>query len=357
MYIGLHELDIDDLLLDTENPRIPRKLHVSVSEGLRAVEAAQTDCLVFLAKTSAIEELVSAISENGYFAGEPLIGIPIDDRILIVEGNRRLTSLKLLKEGVPEQLGSRLKILVEDAKTRPQKIPVFVYATRPEVLNYLGNRHIAGVKSWGALAKARYVNQLFEATPGTDFDSRCTSVAKVIGSRRDFISRTLRAFELFKVAEEDDFFGLDLSEESVRFSLLTTAVDYSGIQSFIYDKDESLLNAPLKELLSWMFVPREGDKKPPLGDSRKIGDLSKVLASKESLAAFRGGATLRAAYLKSEGVNEDFDVSLMKALERVREANSTVAEVDPIEERVENARRLFKQTKSLRDVLQSAADE
>ena len=53
---------LDDLELDTENPRLP--------EG---VSRDQLGMINYIATSTSIEDLMSAIAENGFFPGEPLI--------------------------------------------------------------------------------------------------------------------------------------------------------------------------------------------------------------------------------------------------------------------------------------------
>src|ERR1041384_6955475 len=81
----LDDIEIGLLDLDPENPRLPNY-----------VPRDHQSMLEFLAKSSSIEELISAISENDFFPAESLIAVPHGTRYQVVEGNRRLTALLLL---------------------------------------------------------------------------------------------------------------------------------------------------------------------------------------------------------------------------------------------------------------------
>ena len=59
------DLDLDQLLLDEENPRLPT-----------TVARDQTAMINYIARTTSIAEIMSAIAENDYFPGEPLIVVP-----------------------------------------------------------------------------------------------------------------------------------------------------------------------------------------------------------------------------------------------------------------------------------------
>lgn len=347
----ISDVAIGDLDLDPLNPRLPTY-----------VPRDQPSMLEFLANASSIEELMSAISENDFFQAEALIAVPDQGKLIVVEGNRRLTALKLLSGASFEGMSSRIHELQKGAKFKPSKVPVAIYDTREEVLNYLGNRHIAGVKPWGALAKARYIKQLYETTNSKlDFEKRTRIVAKVIGSRRDFISKSMRAFDIYSVAEKAEFFSIPgVDEKSVKFSLISTAVDYEGVQSFIYgapDTDEgSVERAPnpdrVHELFLWMFA-QDKEGKTALGESRNIIKLSRVMLSDEALKSMRSGATVEQAYLLTTGVGEDFDALCSQIQRELREANSIVADVEKTDTRDEIVSSIFRQARQLENALRS----
>lgn len=343
----LHEVGLGQLLLDAKNPRLPKY-----------VERDQDSMFEFLAKTSSIDELMSAISENDFFEAEALIAIPDGNNYVVVEGNRRLTALLLLSGKSYPNISSRIEYLQQSAKHRPERVPIYVCSRRSEVLNYLGNRHISGVKAWGALAKARYIRQIFdESDANALFADRCGSVARVIGSRRDFISRTLRALRILEVAEHNNFFDLKgVDEETVKFSIISTAVDYEGVREFLFGESEQTddeKNEPAtpdqdatKEFLSWIFE-RKDDHTTLLGESRNLSKFSKVIASNEGLQAVRAGASLDQAYLLTTGIDEDFDILCNQIQRSLREAISIVSDVKATEAREDLAGSIFKQARNL----------
>lgn len=348
MYIETRLIEIQHLVLDPENPRLPSYI---VREPEPIFE--------FLAKSSSIDELVSAIGANGYFESEPLIGIPEGNGALIVEGNRRLTALKLLNGEEFSSMPKKLIDAVALAKQVPIAVPIALYENRADILNYLGNKHIAGVKPWGALAKARYAKQLL-ASVDTDlpFGERVREIARSIGSRSDFLSRALKALDAYEVAQDADFFGLDgVDEESVKFSLLGTALDYEGIQVFVYDNpdadiaDRNLNNDNLKDLFSWMFQKGE-DGKTRLGESRNLKELTRVVASDEGLRKFRQGMSLSQAFKMTDGIEEDFDNLATQIQSSLREANAIVADVSASDERADTTQSIFKQAQRLRNAFE-----
>ena len=165
---------VDEIELDPENPRLPNSL-----------EKTESAILGYLVDEAAVSELMQAIGQNGFFPGEPIIVVPgTTKKYRVVEGNRRLASLILLRE--PHRVESRPSIAqaAEQAEHRPDRVPVVVFSDPDEVMAYLGYRHITGVKAWEPLAKARYLNSILNAktTPQQEPEERYVSPLATSGA-------------------------------------------------------------------------------------------------------------------------------------------------------------------------------
>ncbi|MEI8190071.1 MAG: ParB N-terminal domain-containing protein, partial [candidate division NC10 bacterium] len=89
--LEIKPLPVDQLLLDPENPR------------LESVAKTKDQLVLIKAmwREMAVSEVALSIAENGFFEEEPLFAIPApeekgESRYYVVEGNRRLTAVKLL---------------------------------------------------------------------------------------------------------------------------------------------------------------------------------------------------------------------------------------------------------------------
>ena len=80
-------MQVEELHLDPRNPRLP--------EGLARDEHS---IATFLRNEEALEELAQSFVDNGFFESDPLIVVTEDDGLtnVVVEGNRRLATLKIL---------------------------------------------------------------------------------------------------------------------------------------------------------------------------------------------------------------------------------------------------------------------
>jgi len=302
----IRRIKLDLLDLDTQNPRLP------VSVGRTPEEMIN-----HIALTTSIEDLMSAIAENGFFPGEPLIAVEENGRFVVVEGNRRLTAVKLLNNpSLCERPSNRMLELARSVGHKLDslnELPVITRDTREEILPYLGFRHITGVKQWEPLAKARYIEQLFDTFGSTGTpDQRYFNVARAIGSRKDHIKRSLDALAVYKLMEGHEFYDIDgLNEESIKFSILSTALadDRIGKYVGISNPDEFgdavpchpiinqgvLHSNEVEELTRWLFEKDELGR-TKIGESRNIRELSAVVDNAAALQSFKNGASLQIAY-------------------------------------------------------------
>ena len=218
-------IKLNNLKFDAQNPRLPMRLQ-GVTDENKVID--------YMVKYGNVTELMLSIGETGYSEAEPLLVVKEGtDKYIVVEGNRRLAALKLLNDS--ELTKGRIQSInsvVSGAKYIPEEVPCIVYANREDVLDYLGYRHITGVKDWGALEKARYLDQLYQIhIKSTPQEKIYQKLAKMIGSRSDYVYKLHTALKLYNKANDKAYYGADIKEEDISFSWLTTALGYYGISS------------------------------------------------------------------------------------------------------------------------------
>lgn len=302
-------LPITELRLDPDNPRFVGSRDTS-------------DLTTFLPWFEADADLISvasSIATNGYFEGEPLLVAPGKDGepgLVVVEGNRRFAAVLLLHDPSLLPRSERLNELATEADLQSlATLPCAIYQHRDEILNYLGNRHIAGVREWKPLAKATYLKQLRDAMATAAGEAPSDKqLAKRIGSNAPTVRRLLNTLEAFN--------AVDLEEKDEGpFSVLGTALQYGNIADFVgigaTTSPEEIKIEPdaLKELATWTLQP-ENTAKPrsaPRVNSRKLDDLNTVVANADALAAFRTGHSLDRALRLTGASAAALDDSLQEA--------------------------------------------
>lgn len=154
------EVDIQDLLLDEENPRFASSILVQES----ASQIGQDIIVEHLLRYSNVIELANRINDVGELHGSEIITcIQKGSKYVVLEGNRRTCACKLLLDRtlIPEQYKSKIKFITERTKANITKVMVTIYPDRESVQPYLSDRHITGVKKWSALEKNNYYMNLF----------------------------------------------------------------------------------------------------------------------------------------------------------------------------------------------------
>lgn len=315
-------IKLENLKFDEKNPRLPIRLQGVTNEN---------QIIDYMVKYGNIVELMLSIAETGYSDAEPLLVVKDhDENYIVVEGNRRLSALKLLSN--PElskvRVGSINEVIL-NAKHIPTEIPCILYNKREDVLDYLGYRHITGVKDWGALEKARYLDQLYQIhIVDTQPDEIYSKLAKMIGSRANYVSKLHMALKLYDKANDQAYYGADIKEEDISFSWLTTALGYKGIRDFIglSLSDSCLQNLNeenYRKIFTWLFYPG----KTVIKESRQISELAKIVESSTALEHLEGGSTIDESLLYTSAPSEAFIEMLRRAKQQLIQAKESVEQL------------------------------
>lgn len=328
------EIDINDLILDDKNPRIPR--------SLKDKGPTEQELIEFMLLDASLIELMLAIGENGYFPGEQLLVVKDGEKHRVVEGNRRLSAVKLLNN--PELATvqkAKVQKVIEETSERPQKIPCLIFNSEEEIHKYLGFRHITGIKEWRLLEKARYLDGLKNSLFGdAEIKNASREIAKMIGSKMDYVRRVLVGFQIYKNIEDENFYKIrDLDDTTFYFNYIVDSLNKANIRKFIgvdFEntnplKDLSLEN--LKKWTHWLFEKNDQNKTRLIGNSSNLNDLNTILSeeNKEALVAFESsGYSLERAIELTGELDHTFKDFIIRAYNNLEKADSLVIRVNHI---------------------------
>lgn len=319
----LLDIPVERLELDPSNPRLPKDLR----------DKGQTEILSILKRYFDLDELAYSMAENGYFDEEPLVAIPIDipskfieqdplqlsqdssyltylqndsTRFTVVEGNRRLATVKLL---LSPDLRMELRIkgwpsISEEVREDLALLPVIIYSSRAEVLRYMGVRHIVGIKKWESFSKAVYVAEM------VDSGSNINEIQQQVGDRSNSVRKLYLCYKLVDIAETELSMETDRVKEY--FSYLILAIGQRPVKGFLgipnrltevnFDNPiPSGKEGNLKYLVSWLFGEGK-EKQPVVRESRDITNyLTPILRSEEATEYLILTRNLMDAYDRTEG--------------------------------------------------------
>lgn len=330
----IRPVPIADLLLDDDNPRLPP------SEALRT----QDEILALIVERYSVMELIESLASNGYFEEEPLVGVRDEadpSKFVVVEGNRRLTSLLLLLDASKARavrMSGRIPRLTAERRAELSQVPFKEHRTRQEILPYLGYRHITGVMPWDSYSKARYVAQLVDQ--GQDLKD----IQKSIGDRHETAPRLYRSYLVWEQARTEGLLDRPTEIDGKKlpappFSFLFTALTFNGILHYLglaaqgTPKRVPEKNADkLAEVTSYLYGSEDRDWKPAIDESRQISLLSQALQSQSARARLAAGAKVEDAIdatpgeeTRLEGILNRCISSLMQAVDIAvpKNANNT----------------------------------
>jgi hypothetical protein len=319
------DVSTDDLLLDPDNPRL--------SDYGIDKSVTQDEIIRVLWANMAVDELALSIAENGFYRHEPLYAAKERGKNHVIEGNRRLAAVKLLRD---DALRARLNILSlptinAAAKKKLDTLPV-IFCKREEVWAYLGFKHINGPQAWESYPKAHYV-----AWVHNEVGVPLAEIARRIGDKHSTVERLYDGLMVLEQAEAADVFDRDdRYREHFSFSHLTTGLGYTGIQSFLgLPKGDRTIGKrrpvpkdhehQLGEFLTWLYGSRS-ENKPPVIQSQNpdLRRLDEVLKNKQAIAALRKGLPLSVSLEISKGDERVFRESLVDAKQNLQKARGTV---------------------------------
>jgi len=274
---------LEDLYLDPQNPRLGRH-----NAG---PDTSQARVLELMADWKLDELAVSFLESGGFWSQEAMIvirqGLYGKQRLVVVEGNRRLAALINLRNAVQgKPVDETWRTIARDASIPADlftKIPYFLAETRDDIEGFLGFRHVTGIEEWRPAEKAEYITRLVDK--GMDY----RAVMRKIGSRTDTVRQNYIAYRLLLQIEDSTDIPKSSFEE--RFSVMYLSLRTEGVRKYLNINISA--NPPivrreiprihrkaLANFALWLF----GDaKRPPLfTDSRQVDKFGVILESDEA---------------------------------------------------------------------------
>jgi len=352
-------IDLFNLKPDSDNPRMPKSFHGKSDEEI----------INYLLLESSLVELMQAIGENDFFPGEQLLVVrdSKDDKYIVIEGNRRLTAVRLLNDpSLAKVQTKKVTKVFNETKYKPSSIPCLVFPTKDEILKYLGYRHITGIQTWKLLEKARYLKRLQDKLyPDDELNSASRKIAKMIGSRMDYVRRLLVGFDIYKFIEDESFFKIpNLNDTTFHFNYIADSLNKAHITEFLgIDFKDTVPNAKqnasnIKEWVGWLFVRNSENQTRLKGTSTDLSKLNKILGDLTALQAFRDGSSLSRAYQLTDDMSNLFYSSLQKSLNYLEQADDVVHRIEKFPSATtDDLKNIYKLARKIKNTVEDFQDD
>lgn len=320
------KVKISDLKLDEANPRF--------GELERGVDQSQLVDLII--EKFGVEDVISSLAMNGFFAAEPLVCVRnAAGELIVKEGNRRLCACIVLakdpRAARQGNLTARMqKIWEQNGKPAIEPVPVLIFEEEgPEahaMLSYLGVRHIAAAQPWDSYAKASWVAKITD-----DTGMEVSKITEMIGDQHSTVIRLLEGYRFIRqVINEGKFRPIDSqrkgrgSVSEYPFSWVYTMLGYKAARDFcgLEEGIKTQANPIPKEkidnassLVTAMFGDRSVGRSPAIVDSRQLSSLARAFADPDKIALLKSGKDLETVL----DLTKPIEVKLEENIQQVRE--------------------------------------
>ena len=294
------ELTLESVFLDPNNPRFISTNTKLVSDDKITDSQTQKVCMEKITEYE-IKELKDSIKSIGFLPIDKIVVRPIKDNVdkyVVLEGNRRIAALKLLKE---EYYNGEVN-LDESILNSILRFNALVYVGREEDIEWIiqGVRHISGPKNWKPYQQAKLLSKLVD-----EKGMRISEAAETVGIGRTTAARLLRSYYGYLQAEKNEEYGDQLNAD--KFSFFQEAIfnKYdTPLQIWLEWSDDERIFKNLERLnkfLSWILVEDESGstRLPRSVDTRDV--LNKAIERYPDLfRKFEQSETQKLANLQNE---------------------------------------------------------
>ena len=325
---------VESLALDHRNPRLVGKTQFDT----------ELEIIAQLFRSDDLSELLQSIAANGYLDIEPLIVLEAGGRLKVLEGNRRLAAIRLLRE--PElaaraSKAGRIKIAVPDIPCEFRKtldqVSVYRVESRERARSFIGYKHINGAAKWESYAKAKFAADWYR-----DGEVSLADIADRIGDKHDTVKRMVNAIYVLEQAQNENLFNPDNRiSPRFNFSHLYTALSRAPYMRFLnltsawssFDPNPDPVPSDslekLKELLKWLYGSKEDAALPVVkSQNPDIKHLGEILDSSEGLTVLRAKNSLFEAHASTQPADRKFVEALLRSRQEIREASNSLRGFD-----------------------------
>jgi len=300
------EKHIDSLLLDPNNYRfIDKPEYKFVPDSQIADERIQQRTLNLLVgkNNENIKDLIISFKSNGFLDIDQIQTRATGDKFLVLEGNRRVATLKFLYEEYKR--GNDIGKLNEISF---KKINIVEIKDEDPVqhLITMGLHHISGKQRWSPVNEAQLISDLLYKHNKTENDI-CDSLGTTKFKLRRSV-RTLSLIEQYKNSDYGDQFKTDM------YSIFESVVVSSAMKTWLKwddDKYKAMNQNNLDRFFSWISKTEEierdesgeerlTNKEPIISQYRQIKDLAHFINNENALNRMEKSRNITEEYALSD---------------------------------------------------------
>ena len=301
---------LNRLLLDPNNYRfVDRPEYKPVPNEQLADPRVQQRTAEFLKgkNNENIEDLINSFKTNGILRQDPIQVSPWGDNYIVIEGNRRTTTLKYLYEQY--QKGMDVGVLTESDFKSIELIELQGQDRRHELIA-MGLNHISGKKRWSPVNQTRLIRELFEECSMTE-----NEICNALGVTKHYLRRSMRTLSLIERYRNSDY-GDQFQTD--KYSIFEEIIKNTVLKNWLGWNDGHAPQHPDREerLFSWISVAERVKRDDETGDeqitklepiitkSHEIRELAKFVEDENAVVRMEESRSVTIGFASSDAVGE-----------------------------------------------------
>lgn len=335
--MGIKKVSLDSLLLDPNNYRIRGKEHYSIVDWENYGNVmVQKRIMKMIKEENGIKELLESFKENGYLPIDNIIVQPYpkkQGKYVVIEGNRRVTTLKTLKELYEDGM--------EIGNVDPnvfKKVEVIVYEGEQKDYEILmGLRHVSGVKEWGDYEQSELISNLAQKHHmNAKQISESLGIGTVVVKRR---LNTYYAMQIFKNDPDYEDYFVPEKLSAIFYEIMGKPEIRDTWLNWNKDLNTFENKENMRRLFSWL-IPSEdedGESSGPIITRREdIRTLAKFIMDEEALNKLEETKSVEEAKEESEFYSkEGFKKNLKNIVKNLNRLSlGALTELEPADKKL-----------------------
>lgn len=314
---------IDRLLLDPNNYRFIDRPDYKPVEATDVADArVQQRTMNFVAgrNNENISDLITSFKTNGFLDIDQIQVKKVGDNFLVLEGNRRITTLKYLYS---EFLKGNDVGKLEESDFKSIDLVEIVDEDPVQHLITMGLHHISGKKRWSAVNEAQLIQDLIYKHGKTE-----NEVCDSLGISKQALRRSSRTLSFIQQYRNSDF-G-DQFETSM-YSIFEAAVGNPTMKTWIGWNDDDYFATNIvntDRFFSWISKDEDiertdsGDEKrvikdPIITQYRQVKEVAEFVTDEKALKRMEQSRSITEGYTFSDAIG---GAKLRNAIDNIKDA-------------------------------------
>ena len=312
---------INRLLLDPNNYRfIDRPEYKNVPDDQVADPRVQQRTMNFIAgrNNENVGDLIASFKTNGFLDIDQIQVKKVGEHYLVLEGNRRVTTLKYLYE---EFLKGNDVGSLDESDFKSINLVEIIDEDPVQHLITMGLHHISGKKRWSAVNEAQLISDLVNKYNKTEQE-----VCEALGISKNTLRRSTRTLSFIEQYKESDFgdqFKTDM------YSIFEATISNPSMKQWLNWNDDEYSaenEVNVERFFSWISKSEEIEwsengnerkviKDPIITQYRQVKEVASFINDEKALMRMEESRSIVEGYSFSDTIGE---AKLKEAIENIK---------------------------------------